>query len=137
MQTRRSLALTGAALLLTLSIGTASADPTLANLRVAGLAVQQNLSVSSADLGRDYKVLIDFASDLPLDRVLFEVRWQDGRVSTIQEGAFSIVPTSPTTGTLVIQSSVFKSRMPRSIDWWVEDNGGTPSNKLTQQVVIQ
>jgi len=95
---RRGVALAGAALLSFLSIRTATADPILSNLRVDGIAVQQGLYFSSADLGRDYNVLIDFASDLPLDRVLFEVRWQDGRVSTIQEGAFEGLRVFRSTG---------------------------------------
>ena len=138
MTAKAGLLLTALALGLVASSGVpAHAELFLSNLRFEGIAVADDVYIGFTDLGRDYTIRVDFQGDGVPDRVLLQTRWDDGRVGRLDEARFQVVQTNPTTGTLVIRARVFQSAMPRSTDWWIEDDRGGTSNTLVQRLVIR
>ena len=138
MTAKAKLLLSALALVLVTSVGSpAHAQLLLANLRVQGIAVVDDLYVGFADLGRNYTILVDFQGESLPDRVLLRTRWDDGRVDRLDEAPFDILPTGPTAGTLVIRARALDSARPRTTEWWVEDDLGGTSNTLVQRLVIR
>jgi hypothetical protein len=115
----------------------AYAELALSNLRVQGIVVVDNIYVSFADPGRNYTILVDFQGEGAPDRVLLRTRWDDGVVDRVDEAPFDVLPTGPTTGTLVNRARALDTARPRSTDWWAEDDRGGTSNTLVQRLVIR
>lgn len=111
--------------------------PRISNMRFEGLKIQDNMYFSSSEFGRDYVILVDFESPPPIQRVLLQTRFADGRTSRVLDRGFEVLPGGATRGTLRIPSRILSNRIARDTDWWVEDANGRISNKLTQHVVIR
>ncbi len=119
--------------------GTAGEEdaPKISNVRVEGLKTTDNISVPASEVGREYRVLMDFESKAPIARLFLQPHWADTRlVETIQR-PFEVTPRGALKGTLVIPSGILRYPAPASTDWWVEDANGRVSNKLTQRLVIR
>ena len=121
----------------TFSASAVRAELLLSNLRVQGITVVDDIYVGFPDLGRNYTILVDFQGDGAPDRVLLRTRWDDGAVDRINEASFDILPTGPTTGTLVIRARPLDTARPRTTEWWVEDDRGATSNTLVQRFVVR
>ncbi len=94
--------------------------------------------VPSSEFDRDYKILVDFQSKVPIKRVFLQTKFADGRTSRVLERSFEVRPSPEALeGTLVIPSRILKTPVSRDTDWWVEDAKGQVSNKLIQRVVIR
>ena len=138
MTAKAKLFVVGLALGLVASSGVpAHAELLLSNLRVQGITVVDEIYVGFPDLGRNYTILVDFQGDGAPDRVLLRTRWDDGAVDRINEASFDILPTGPTTGTLVIRARPLDTARPRTTEWWVEDDRGATSNTLVQRFVVR
>ena len=133
----RPSTLSAAIVAVTLCAAPATAEPLLSNMRFEGIAIVDSTYIGFADLGRDYTILVDFEGDAAPDRVLLRTRWDDGRVGRLAEAPFEVMRAGPTTGTLVIRTRITEQAMPRSIDWWIEDERGAASNTLVQRLVIR
>lgn len=113
------------------------APPRISNMRFEGLRIQDNMYVPSSELGREYKILVDFEASAPIKRVLLQTRFADGRVSPVLERSFEVMPPGALKGVLEIPSRILKDYAARDTDWWVEDAHGRVSNKLVQRVIIR
>ncbi len=112
--------------------------PKISNMRFEGLTIQDNMYVPSSEFDRDYKILVDFQSKVPIKRVFLQTKFADGRTSRVLERSFEVRPSPEALeGTLVIPSRILKTPVSRDTDWWVEDAKGQVSNKLIQRVVIR
>lgn len=111
--------------------------PRISNMRFEGLKIQENMYVPSSEYDRDYKILVDFESKVPIAKVFLQTRWVDGRVSRVLERSFEVMAPGGLKGTLVIPSRILRNPMSRDTAWWVQDADGRASNKLTQRVVIR